>query len=161
MKWIYFQQNYEPYSIVKDFPFCQVASRNNNFEMLKWLYKENFSFKLNENCHHNAIKNNNLEMLEWIEKKYPHVSLNSYCVYCSLEAIENGNLDIIKWMHEKRVQLDINSILDCKIAVKLNNLELLKWFRSQNPPYPLDKEECISVCFGEKMKDIREWIESQ
>lgn len=44
------------------------------------------------------------------------------------------------------------------LAVIRNNLKILKWLRSQNPPCPWNKTDCLNLCESEEM---RKWILNQ
>jgi hypothetical protein len=102
-----------------------------------------------------AARWGHLHVLEWL------YSLNLSCVTDEETwylALEGGNLDLIMWLKERGcVYLTERS---CLVATEANNVELLQWLRSQNPPCPWNRSECLSLAREFENGEVLEWIES-
>jgi len=156
LKWLY------SIEIPRKFDFfCYYnVTKNGNFEMLKWL-KEKFCYfvdNFSESYYRNCILKGNLEMMKWLKKESIFIKDEKNVNFDSLlyTACESEEFEILKWIysHTKKNVIEKHC---CYIAIYRNNFEILKWLRSQNPPFPWDKDRCLDICEND---EIRSYIES-
>jgi hypothetical protein len=102
-----------------------------------------------------AARWGHLAVLKWLH------SLNLPCITAEETwnfAIEGGDLEIIIWLQEHGCQHLTEK--SCFIAAESNNLEILKWLRSFDPPCPWNKKECVTVAKEFENLEVVEWLES-
>ncbi len=159
-----------------------LASKNNNFHIIKWMY--NNSYHIAAKCIDNAASNGNINIIKW----FYSIGIMGTAWTCTFAAL-GGHLETLKYLYSMNVPLRSEVCEDaiangtrrglkvliwaikngCPLgpnvlaaAVINNNLNLVKYLRSLNPPCPWNETACHEACFNgnlEMLKLLRNrWI---
>lgn len=80
-----------------------------------------------------------METLKWLRSQ---VNPCPFCNYCFQRSACTGKLEILQWLHStEKTIFDEQSSL-CGSAVDCNDLSVLKWLRSLDPPCPWNEDVC-------------------
>ena len=147
LKWVC---SLDPPCLIFPYSFT-IAANENNYEILEWLISRDEIRYWDESLTFIAIANNDLKMLKWLIEKNACIDTGN----CSFEIISQNNFEILEFLYNHDPSIYLDEIF-CHYSSSLNNLEMLKWFRTRNPPFKWDKEECLKLCTE---NEIKRWIE--
>jgi hypothetical protein len=151
-KWIYYNnlQTFEIWAF-------HIATNNNNYEMLKWLYSLNLNFNLDECCVYNAVKNNNFEMLKSVCEKIDSEKGRTFNNFnCYLECVMNRNLEMLDYLYSKKLNISksCDMRLCCEIACKNKDLKILKWLSKKSETFGISKNCIIAAIESDDIKIV-------
>jgi len=69
-----------------------------------------------------------------------------------------GHLGVVKWLREHGCEWNERV---CVWASQEGRIHVLEWARSQNPPAPWNKDECIHAAEGHEQHEVVRWISRQ
>jgi len=135
-------------------PLCK-----GNLKMVRFLVSQNCL--VNEPSFYKIIEMNDLDLLKFIFPYYFYRNrkLNIYYSTC----IKNKNLEMLDFlMKNENKKLPLTEEC-CYEAIRNNDLEMLKWLRSQNPPCHWRKGKCLKLCSNNKeiQSFVKETYKSQ
>ncbi len=145
-------------------------------DILEWMRFQNFIDKPAMGINYKFIISHcgGLKSLEWFYSHYGAYQ-NLWDASTVSEAAEFGELDILKWLRKDKTgqttlfPLSNNSICPwdetacAKACIENdynNNIEMLKWLRSQNPPCPWNGDVYSQAIVSNRL-DILQWARSQ
>ena len=130
------------------------AAEEGNLLQLQEIRSISINFQWDERTCYLAARWGHLHVLKWLNSlSLPCLSHDVTWFY----AIEGGHLDVLIWMKENGYFQWIEK--SCLIASETNNIEILKWLRSQIPPCPWIKEECEATAREYENIEVLEWIQ--
>lgn len=131
LKYLYRAQRYRPHRTA-----CTLAVKYDNVEILKWLrgYTEYYDI------YDDACIYGSLNIVQWAVER----CIGGGLYYCHFQlALRVGHLSIVRWFYEeKHFTFDERT---CAIAVRGNQLELLKWLRSVGCPWDANSRRLTST----------------
>lgn len=124
---------------------------------LKWIMTSYQPPKIEsiDECYRIAIDNNRKEMITWLRNNTTNTIHNDINAFSY--AIEKRNIKMIEYLRSTNndfVQFQWDERV-CYLAAIYGYVEILKWLRSQNPPCPWNKKDCISAATNDTIKN---WI---
>jgi hypothetical protein len=135
------------------------AIENNNLEMIKLLLFRNPPCPWDESCCLEAVEYKNLNLLIWLRSQEPPCPWDERCFS---QIVHNKDETMFKWIlgenapYEKNVKSLLRSI-----EMK-DNLETLKWLKSQNlVGLNLSWDDCFSYACERNSLEMAKWIRNQ
>jgi hypothetical protein len=129
-------------SFKKKSKIIECSIRNNNLEILKFVFKKSRNINWNFICHGDAciypVEFNNFEMLYWLTTQNPPCPITDYSL---LIACKNNNLEITKYLCENCNQPALQ--LDCyKYAFLNKNIKMIECLELFNKKYEIIYKVC-------------------
>jgi hypothetical protein len=144
---------------------------NSNFDALKWAVEN--GCPMNEYPLHFAIMDGEIESLKWLVnlKNANPGSLQTSPVQYVSEAGRLAKMadrlaemdTLIEWISWEETQLQRHPFrtkwkkILMKNAIKKGQIDLLKWMRSQNPPYPFIEKACRIAAKSKQLETLK-WL---
>ena len=158
-----------------DFDLIGKAVRNGNFEHVKWLRKNKYSYNVlslvdavkagnfeivkwmvfdgapeEEDAFKQAVRRNHFQIVEWMWERGVSNSTSLVAL-----AAEHGHLDLLKWMHVKKFPADQGAFHSAAYRGRLN---VMQWLLKQG--YPHDEFTFSKAIFHGNLTNVQ-WMYDQ
>jgi hypothetical protein len=135
------------------------AARNGHVHIMKWLNSLDPCCKWNRGITNAAAQAMEIYALKWLlSQEDPPFPWNERELYKL--ASSTGNIMLMKCLRHFNPSYPWHHIF-CANAAKNGHLRILRWLRCQDPPCPINLNQCIALAAEQEHIEVVDWLRIQ
>lgn len=120
----------------------EAAAAEGQLDALKYLRSLQPPCPWDERVTGAAAYSGHLGVLQWLCNQRPPCPISDNAKLC---AVRGGHIHVLNWLNGLLGETSILDELFCPAAAGYKQLDMLRWLRAHDPPYPWDEMTCVSA----------------
>jgi hypothetical protein len=134
------------------------AIYNGHMHIIKWLRSLDPPCEWNKSFIQFAVTDRRLKILIWLRSQDPPCPWDECELY--QYASSTGDVMLMKCLRDLNPSYPWDDSL-CAIAAEYGQLRMLRWLRCQDPPCPINLNDCIELAAEQKHVEVVDWLRIQ